>query len=489
MDKEQKFFTGTLGYMLDVTRGRVPENGEIFQLIDRLAQLGYTRLELYIEHAFMFPGKEAVWKDASPLTPSDIRQIDRYAAERGIELVPNLNTFGHLEKFLDTEEFRHLAECEKPYFQQDVGIYRRGVLTPDEKSLAFVDSLLAGYAPCFSGDRINIGGDETYELGFGKSKERCESVGKGKLYLDFLLKLYNLAKKYRSKVCFWGDIILKYPELVDKLPKDATVLNWGYEAEHPFGSETDAFAAAGMDFMVCPGTGSWNSLTGRTTNMLGNLQSAVFHAKRNNASGIMLTDWGDGGHFQYPLLSYPAISALALFCEYGIGNVSEKMIAEKTGEIFFGDKTSPWGELLLDFGRTGDLFAFKRANTTLFNTIAFYEFYPWAQEVLENITPQEIDAAWEKLTAFEEKFHEAADDSLIAGELSNLIRMTRISLIRMRQFKSLPWQVTQKEAVALINEVIAEHCALWLRRSRPGGMEVALKRLETIRRSFINPAK
>ena len=489
MQGKRKFFTGTLGYMLDVTRGRVPKNGEIFQLIDRLSALGYTHLELYIEHAFMFPGKEAVWKDASPLTPDDIRQIDRYAAGKGIELVPNLNTFGHLEKFLDTEEFRHLAECEEPYYQEDVGIYRRGVITPDEKSLEFVDSLLAGYTHCFTSDKINIGGDETYELGCGKSKERCLHIGKGELYLDFLLKLYESAKKYCSKVYFWGDIILKYPELVARLPKDVTVLNWGYEADHPFADETDAFAAAGMDFIVCPGTGSWNSLSGRTTNMLANLKSAVFHAERNNASGIMLTDWGDGGHFQSPLLSYPAISTLALLCEYGPDNVSDGMIAARTGEVFFGDKNSPWGELLLELGRMGDVFACKRNNTTLFNTIAFYESYPWANEVLKNISLAEIDAAWAKLAVFEQKLDTVADDSQIFREIANSVKMIRISLIRMRELKSLPLQITKKEAVALINEVIAEHCALWLLRCRPGGIEVALNRLEIIRLSFMRYAE
>ena len=485
---DSKYFTATRGFMLDVTRGRAPKNEEIFQLIDRLAQLGYSHLELYIEHAFMFPGKEAVWKNASPLTPADIRKIDRYAADREIELVPNLNTFGHLEKFLDAEEFRHLAECEEPYFQEDVAIYRRGVLTPDEKSLEFVDSLLAGYVPCFTSKKINIGGDETYELGHGKSQERCQRIGKGQLYLDFLLKLYELAKKYSTKVCFWGDIILKYPELVCKLPKDATVLNWGYEAEHPFESDTDAFAAAGIDFMVCPGTGAWNSFTGRTTNMLANLRSAVFHARRNKASGIMLTEWGDGGHFQSPILSYPAICALSLFCEYGPENVSDEMIAAKTGEVFFGDAASPWGGLIMELGRTGDVFAFKRGNTTLFNTIAFYEYYPWSENVLSHITPEEIDAAWEKLSAFETKFNAVADDSQIAREIALSVKMTRISLIRMRQLKSLTWQIPQAEAVRLINEVIAEHCALWLLRNHPGGMEVVLDRMETIRQSFIkNP--
>ncbi len=60
----------------------------------------------------------------------------------------------------------------------------------------------------------------------------------------------------------WGDIILKYPELVPELPEDVVVLDWGYEADHPFHEQCAIFAEAGRSFFVCPGTSSWLSLVG-----------------------------------------------------------------------------------------------------------------------------------------------------------------------------------------------------------------------------------
>ena len=64
----------------------------------------------------------------------------------------------------------------------------------------------------------------------------------------------------------WGDIVLEHPELIPELPRDATALNWGYEADHPFDDEGAKFARAGIDFQVCPGTSAWLSLGGRTQN-------------------------------------------------------------------------------------------------------------------------------------------------------------------------------------------------------------------------------
>ena len=467
--------------MLDVTRGKVPRLQELLQLTGKLAKLGYTHLELYIEHTFMFEGKECAWKDASPLSPADIAELDRFAAENGIELVPNCNTFGHMERFLACPEFRHLAECPEPFFQQETGLYRQGVLYPDEKSIDFVDSLFKSYLPCFSSRKVNIGCDETFELGHGRSQLRCETEGKHRVYLEHLKKLCQTASRYSDTILFWGDIILHCPELIGELPQNCIAMNWGYEAHHPFEGETAKFAAAGVPFAVCPGTSTWNSITGRTANMLTNLTSAVTHARKNGAVGLLLTDWGDGGHLQYAPLSYPAICTMAILTESGPDALSEEAVAAKVDEVFFDNKEH-WGSLLLELGHLGDVFHYKHHNSTLFDIILFSESYPWANAVLQQIQPEEIQAAWQKLDDFKEKFRTFADNSITAREIANALRMTELSLLRMEKKKNLP--LHKPYGYALACETIAEHCSLWLTRNRPGGMETGLARLEKVRKEF-----
>jgi hexosaminidase len=55
------------GFMLDISRCKVPTMEELFRLIDLLALIGYNELQLYIEHTFRFQDHETVWKDASPV--------------------------------------------------------------------------------------------------------------------------------------------------------------------------------------------------------------------------------------------------------------------------------------------------------------------------------------------------------------------------------------------------------------------------------------
>jgi len=135
------------GFMLDVSRCKVPTMEELFALIDLIARLGYNELQLYVEHTFAFKDHQTIWKDASPLTAEEIQQIDKYCQERFIELVPNLNSFGHFERWLCHDEYKHMAECpdgftrQSPYIKRDHGT----TLRPNEESLQFIDSLYDEY--------------------------------------------------------------------------------------------------------------------------------------------------------------------------------------------------------------------------------------------------------------------------------------------------------------------------------------------------------
>lgn len=77
------------GYQLDISRCKVPTMSTLFRMVDFLASLGYNQFQLYTEHTFAYSKHETVWREASPMTPDEIRALDSYCAERGIELVPN----------------------------------------------------------------------------------------------------------------------------------------------------------------------------------------------------------------------------------------------------------------------------------------------------------------------------------------------------------------------------------------------------------------
>ena len=307
-----------LGYQLDVSRCKVPTMPTLRRIVDILASLGYNQFQLYTEHTFAYSRHETAWRGASPMTPDEVRALDAYCAARGIELVPNQNSFGHLERWLCHPEYNGLAELPAggavyKRWGNYVTKSPRSLCPTDPRSAEFVAGLYDELLPCFRSKYVNVGGDETVELKdnheprLGRSAAAIAASSPERVYLGFLKRIHALCAARGHTMMFWGDIILEKPELIPELPENAICLNWGYEANHPFERQTAAFEAAKRRFVVCPGTSAWGTLSGRTANMMSNITNAFGAAERHGAMGALLADWGDGGHPNPWVVSVPAL--------------------------------------------------------------------------------------------------------------------------------------------------------------------------------------
>ncbi len=364
-------------YMLDVSRDRVPTLKTLREIVDLLARCRYNQFQLYTEHTFAYAAHPEVWEEADPLTPAEIRKLDAYCQMQGIELVANQNTFGHMERWLTLPRYNPLAKFPKGGAVTPWGAVKKFPTTLDPakpESIALVESLFDELLPNFSSPLVNIGCDETFEISDVEE------------YLGFLLKVCDLARKHGKRPMFWGDIVLKHPEVISRLPKDLIALDWGYEGNHPFDRDCAAFRAAGLDFYVCPGTSAWRSLGGRVENMRENLEAAERAGRLNGAKGYMVTDWGDHGHWQPLAASLPGLIMGGAFA--ASGSKAAKMDLElELNRVM----DVPLGGILL---RLGTLYlrggALKANCSELFNILANghgYSRHPGlTQAVLDDIS-------------------------------------------------------------------------------------------------------
>ena len=339
------------GFMLDISRCKVPKLGELSRLVDMLALFKYNRLELYMEHTFAFEGHEIVWAGASPLSPAAVRKLGEICAVAGVELVPNMNGLGHMERWLRYPEYRYLAESEAP-FVDPLGTVRKypTTLYPDGRALDFMDSLYAQLLPNFEGENFNIGGDEPWELGMGRSRARCEAEGgKYGVYIAHMLGLRERAAKYGKQVCFWADVLMQSPEYSELLPCDMTPILWGYYLDHPYEEQCSYMKGLGRDFLVAPGTSTWNSFGSRWDCAFKNIQTACGCAKKHGARGMILTQWGDGGNHQPWCAMYPAIAAAAA-CAWGTAPAEER-VCDALDRFVFIDASGEFSRALCALGR------------------------------------------------------------------------------------------------------------------------------------------
>jgi hypothetical protein len=280
------------GVYLDCSRGKVPKLNTLKDLVIRLAHWKINELQLYIENVFTFKKHPQIGKGYSPFTPDEILELQAFCKLHYVRLVGSLASFGHFEKILALPKYRHLGEM--PGFR---GFPGGTTLCPaDAGSIKLVSELYSEFIPLFEAKDFNVCCDETWELGKGRSKKLADHLGTGRVYLEFLLKIYRLCQKYGKRMNVWADIVLKYPELMSKLPKDIALLNWEYEQNGKNIYKTKDIAKTKIPFMVCPGTSGWLTHGSRLPNSIANVTNFAAQGRKFGAEGLLNTDWGDNGH-------------------------------------------------------------------------------------------------------------------------------------------------------------------------------------------------
>jgi hypothetical protein len=464
------------GIMFDISRDKVPTMKTLFDLVDTMAELKLNELQLYTEHTFAFQRHPVVWAKASPMTGEEIIQLDAYCRMRHIDLVPNQNCFGHMTRWLIHDQYRQLAEAPHGCDTRWGRFENPFTLNPgDAGSIKLVEEIFDEVLPHYSSALFNVGLDETVDLGEGASKADVEARGVGRVYLDFLLKIYALVKKHDRTMQFWGDIIMEHPELVPALPKDVVAMEWGYEFDHPFADHGAKFAASGIKFYVVPGTSTWNSLGGRTDNAIGNLLNAAENGLKNGAIGFLNTDWGDNGHLQPLPVSYLpyAYGAAVSWC---VSENRDTDIALSTSLHLFGDPSGAAGTFAYDLGNV-----YGRFPTRIHNSSALALGVTASADALAGRlgkTPVDrkvfssLERTLAKMEAQAGKLRMNREDAaLIRSEFAHVIHLMQWGLARLQRIQNPKLAPDAKTLRAKHRKLLTEHDKVWLARNRAGGME------------------
>jgi hypothetical protein len=339
---------------------------------------------------------------------------------------------------------------------------------------------------------VNVGCDETYDVGQGRSKELADQIGADRVYLDFLMKIYREVRVRGKVMQFWGDIVMEHPDLVSELPRDIIALEWGYEADHPFDKHSELFAASGIPFYVCPGTSSWRTVAGRTDNALENLRNAAENGLKHGAVGYLNTDWGDEGHWQPLPVSYLGF-AYGAAVSWGYVNNREIPMQETLNCLVFRDQAEIMGKLVYDLGNI-----YQQPGITIANSSVLFHILQSSPEKIAQFkenAEQHIDALQHTRTAIDEVVARLPDaemeiphPKLVQREFTWVANMLRHGCLRgiwaLDKAKDaedydLRWALLE-DADALITGFED----IWHARSRPGGFSDSVARMRNMRAAY-----
>jgi hypothetical protein len=470
------------GVMLDVSRGRVPTPAALRALVDLCVRLKLNALMLYVEHVFRFRRHPQIGAGCDPLDAETLRELDAYAAARHVELVPSLQSLGHMDKILRIPRYAQLAETQARFTLAPTAPGARELLAD------LYDELL----PNFRSRRMNANCDEPFDLGRGRSAERARELGPGGLFLEHVRRVRELAAAHGKRTMIWADVVHAHPERIAELDRDLVLLDWWYEAECDY-ERVRRFAERGLDFVVCPGTSTWNSLFPRLENAALNVRRWAEAGRRHGALGLLVTDWGDFGH---PNLQGHSWHGYAWAAQQAWSGDAEAGDFDRAfARQLFGDATGETARLFRELGsiHAAGFAAFNGSplHFLYFDDLDRAYFVDGAREAPLRASLRRLARVRARLAAARGRFRReplTAEEMLLAADASILACRKALAgrawvawRRRSDRLGAAARRRLARELAALAQEQRAlgrRLRRLWLRRGRPAGFELARRRLD-----------
>ncbi len=213
----------------------------------KLTQIGSIRKQTLTGHASDFPPKYDSTEYKGFYTQDEIRDVIRYATERYIEIIPEIEMPGHSTAALAA--YPEFSCSGKPVeVACEWGVFNTGIFCTQDTSLWFVKEVLTEVCDLFPGKYIHIGGDECNKINW-KNCDRCQSVKKRnnlkseeELQSYFIKNIEIFLNKKGKQLIGWDEI------LEGGLAPRSTIMSWQ--------GITGGIAAAKQKHAVimCPGS-------------------------------------------------------------------------------------------------------------------------------------------------------------------------------------------------------------------------------------------
>lgn len=327
------------GIHVDLSRGPVSTMDEMKREIRTAAEFKLNLYALYLEHIFDYQSEPLIAPKEGAITADQLKELVAYGERYHVTILAEQQAFGHLHHVLEYELYSDMGETPHGH-----------VLSPaNEKSYDFIRTIYSELVPLVPGPLFHIGADETFELGQGQTKALADSEGLGRVYLDHIRRVAEILKPYHKRLLFWGDIAVKYPELLNTLPKDQMIaVPWAYDPRDSFDAMLKPFRDAGIDIIVSPGANNWNRIFPDLSSAYINIRNLVRDGQRLGALGMLNTTWNDDGETLFRV-NWPAV-VFGAACAWQPGESSIDEFLDRYDWAFYRNDDHAFRDALAQLG-------------------------------------------------------------------------------------------------------------------------------------------
>jgi len=292
----------TLGIMLDCSRNAVMKVEHIEKWLRQLVLLGYNMVMLYTEDTYALPAEPYFGYQRGAYTAAELKRIDHYAAKLGIEVVPCIQTLGHLEKIL-----RHGAYSQV----RDTSTV---LMVGEQETYTLIEKMVLHWKSVCRTTRIHVGMDETHDLGRGRYLDKYGYRRGFDLFNEHLAKVVEICRKHGLQPIIWSDMYFRLGnermsyyepstvipgDVARKIPEAAQLVYWDYYHEDKafYLDWIARHRALGKEPLVGSGIWTWNKYWYDHRITEKNAGACIEACYESRVKELFFTMWGDNGAY------------------------------------------------------------------------------------------------------------------------------------------------------------------------------------------------
>ncbi len=173
----------------------------------------------------VFPQIQKLCSDGLYYTQEQIKDVIKYAADRGIRVYPEFDIPGHSTSWFTA--FPELASAPGPYkIERNWGVFDPTFNPTIEKTYEFFDKLFAEWTKLFPDEYFHIGGDENNGKQWNENKDIQTFMKKNDIKDNHALQAYfnnrmlKILTKNNKKMIGWDEIL--HPQM----PTNIVIQSW-----------------------------------------------------------------------------------------------------------------------------------------------------------------------------------------------------------------------------------------------------------------------
>ncbi|MEJ7767259.1 MAG: beta-N-acetylhexosaminidase [Chitinophagaceae bacterium] len=289
------------GLMMDMSHMQLPKVEEIKKQLDFLAIWKTNQYYFYSEGSIELKGYPLLMAEAR-YTQAQVKDIIAYAKERHIDVVPNMELYGHLNDLFRLEQYADMS----------VTTHGAEFKPADPRVKPLVDDWITQISNLFPSPFFHIGFDETWviEIEAKRTNRPAEQ-----LYLEMLNQTTSSVEKQGKKALVWADMLQKYHAIIPNISRNIIAVPWHYfpKKEEEYDVLLSPFPKVGVDIIVQSALINWKDLTPSFDISFENVDLLIKAGRKHNTIGFINSAWTDDPQtltrLGFPDFAYGSVAA------------------------------------------------------------------------------------------------------------------------------------------------------------------------------------